>query len=429
MDQRNISISPEQIEALIAEQRYSNYLAERAERRANRLGWGWAICSAALLNTLGWQLLASSDNEYAQIVTSSVSDGTKYISDSIYNYIVSGTTPSVPTFAQRKFNPQPRFTGVDYRLVQIIERAEALAGYKFEVRECLRSQDRQEQLVKEGFSWTTNSYHKTGHACDIGMKGVDPMDNKLSWEWAHVINKHMQSAAAQLNLEVVWGGDWKKTPDGFHWQVARNNFVRQPVPMAKPKKQACLEPIVPTNKELVNYVECVGKVHGLPPGYMASLAYVESRFNTRAMANGTSDGAVGLYQFIPATATWMGVNDRFDVSDSTYGAAKYSVRLQQALPVGHKPVNIYMAYNQGYCGYTIIQQIADHGSSNYQCAGKVLDADRLYQNILGNTAGGYQKIIRQQGKLNTTSALAYINFMTNTYWPKGEAAWKQHTGR
>ena len=119
--------------------------------------------------------------------------------------------------------------GVDYRLVKIIHRAQELAPFSIDVVECIRDQSRQNKLFAQGFSWTTNSYHKTGHACDLTKQGVAQTDNKASWAAVREINKYMQQAAREQGVKLIWGGDWKTTPDGFHWQVPRDSFVKPPI--------------------------------------------------------------------------------------------------------------------------------------------------------------------------------------------------------
>ena len=57
--------------------------------------------------------------------------------------------------------------GVHPDLVKVVQRAISITKQDFAVIEGLRSKERQEQLVKEGKSQTTNSRHLTGHAVDI----------------------------------------------------------------------------------------------------------------------------------------------------------------------------------------------------------------------------------------------------------------------
>lgn len=61
-----------------------------------------------------------------------------------------------------------------------------------------------------------------------------------------------------------------------------------------------------------------GKKYGLDPKFLAAVAKAESNFNPRA---GSSAGAQGIMQFMPATAAGMGVNPH-DPRSAIYGAAR-----------------------------------------------------------------------------------------------------------
>jgi soluble lytic murein transglycosylase-like protein len=58
---------------------------------------------------------------------------------------------------------------------------------------------------------------------------------------------------------------------------------------------------------------------GIPPTVLAGMAYVESRFQNDAVSQA---GAVGMMQFLPSTASSMGVNP-YDPSSAIDGAARY----------------------------------------------------------------------------------------------------------
>ena len=329
--------------------------------------------------------------------------------------------------------PPAIMKGVDQRLVSVIQRAQKLAPFTFEVRECLRSQQRQELLFVKGVSWTRNSYHKTGHACDIGKPGVHPTDNKNSWKWARKINRYMQQAGRELRIKVTWGGDWKGTPDGFHWQVPRDKFVTQ-----KKKPAPCTLDGNQTS-QIIKYVECEGVKAGLPKGYMATVAYIESKYDINAVS---SAGAQGLYQFMPMTAAEVKLRDPFDIKQSTKAAIAYNKKNAGTLRQDYKPVELYMTHNQGVCGYNVLTDVVAVGSSKNKCGTRKPDGSlirdteaasiaamrqTIYRNILGNTSGRYQRIIKKQGSLNRKAAKAYITFMTKVYYPKGARAWKKLT--
>ena len=58
---------------------------------------------------------------------------------------------------------------------------------------------------------------------------------------------------------------------------------------------------------------------GIPPTVLAGMAYVESRFQNNVVSQA---GAVGMMQFLPSTASSMGVNP-YDPNSAIDGAARY----------------------------------------------------------------------------------------------------------
>ncbi len=107
--------------------------------------------------------------------------------------------------------------GVHPDLVKVVERAIQITKQDFVVIEGLRTAKRQAQLVKEGKSQTTNSRHLTGHAVDI----TPWVDGEISWDWKFYseVRNAMLQAAAELKIDIEWGGNWKNFKDGPHWQL------------------------------------------------------------------------------------------------------------------------------------------------------------------------------------------------------------------
>ena len=48
----------------------------------------------------------------------------------------------------------------------------------------------------------------------------------ISWDWKyyHQIADAMKKASKELNIDTEWGGDWKKFPDGPHFQLTWSNY-------------------------------------------------------------------------------------------------------------------------------------------------------------------------------------------------------------
>jgi len=115
-----------------------------------------------------------------------------------------------------------RLAGVHPELVACVKRAIELSTVDFAVLEGVRSKARQEQLVAAGASQTLNSRHIPGHAVDLGAW----VDNQVDWSWPlyHKIAAAMKEAAKELNVALVWGGDWRTFKDGPHFELDRRKY-------------------------------------------------------------------------------------------------------------------------------------------------------------------------------------------------------------
>jgi peptidoglycan L-alanyl-D-glutamate endopeptidase CwlK len=115
-----------------------------------------------------------------------------------------------------------RLQGVHPDLVKVVERAIEITTVDFTVLEGLRDPARQKLLVESGASQTLNSRHITGHAVDIGAL----VDNRIDWSWPlyHKIADAMKEAARELNVPIVWGGDWRSFKDGPHYELDRRKY-------------------------------------------------------------------------------------------------------------------------------------------------------------------------------------------------------------
>ena len=112
--------------------------------------------------------------------------------------------------------------GVNADLVKIVRFALELSTVDFGITEGVRSKDRQKQLLAEGKSQTMNSRHLTGHAVDV----VAYLGSQISWEWKYYeqIATAFKRAAAELNIPIEWGGDWKTLKDGPHFQLPHRDY-------------------------------------------------------------------------------------------------------------------------------------------------------------------------------------------------------------
>lgn len=110
-----------------------------------------------------------------------------------------------------------KLEGVDIRLVRLVEQAIKETTVDFAVTEGLRTPERQQQLVNDGYSQTMKSKHLTGHAVDL----VAIVDGKVSWDKKHYppIAEAMKKAAADQKVKIRWGGDFKSFFDGPHFEL------------------------------------------------------------------------------------------------------------------------------------------------------------------------------------------------------------------
>lgn len=117
-----------------------------------------------------------------------------------------------------------RLEGVHPDLVRIVKTAAAMSNLDFTVLEGLRTVDRQKELMKQGATKTLNSRHITGHAVDLAPM----LGGKISWDWPlyHRLAKIVKAAAADENVPITWGGDWRTFKDGPHWELPWKSYPK-----------------------------------------------------------------------------------------------------------------------------------------------------------------------------------------------------------
>lgn len=110
-----------------------------------------------------------------------------------------------------------KMKGVHPDLVRVVERAIQMTSIDFKVLEGLRTIERQKQLMAIGATRTMKSRHITGHAVDLCAL----LNGQVRWDWPlyNQIAQAMKGAAAELEIPIEWGGDWKTFKDGPHFQL------------------------------------------------------------------------------------------------------------------------------------------------------------------------------------------------------------------
>ena len=111
-------------------------------------------------------------------------------------------------------------SGVHPDLVAVVKLAISITEQDFTVIEGIRNINRQRELVKAGKSTTMNSRHITGHAVDMVPWPVDWND----LERFEVMSEAMKQAAEELDIPIVWGGDWKSFYDAPHFELDRKVY-------------------------------------------------------------------------------------------------------------------------------------------------------------------------------------------------------------
>ncbi len=108
---------------------------------------------------------------------------------------------------------EKRLKGVDIKLQHILRRLIKIMDVT--IIEGVRSQERQDELVKKGASKTKYSKHITGKAVDLAPYPIDWEDR----ERFHYMGGMLRGIAHELDIKVRWGGDWDS--DG---EIKDNSF-------------------------------------------------------------------------------------------------------------------------------------------------------------------------------------------------------------
>lgn len=117
-----------------------------------------------------------------------------------------------------------RLDGVHPDLVKVMKRAIGCSTVDFAVIEGLRTLATQKKYMAAGATRTMNSRHLTGHAVDIAPY----IEGKIRWDWPlfHQIAPVVKKAAAELNIPITWGGDWRSFKDGPHWELPWKQYPK-----------------------------------------------------------------------------------------------------------------------------------------------------------------------------------------------------------
>lgn len=118
-----------------------------------------------------------------------------------------------------------RLEGIHADLRRVMDRAIAISPIDFTILEGMRTLDRQKELLARGATTTLNSRHLTGHAVDLA-----PLVNgEVTWAWPvyHELAPHIKRAAQIEEVDLDWGGDWQRFPDGPHWELSWSAYPKK----------------------------------------------------------------------------------------------------------------------------------------------------------------------------------------------------------
>jgi peptidoglycan L-alanyl-D-glutamate endopeptidase CwlK len=117
---------------------------------------------------------------------------------------------------------EERLDTVAPQLADIVRKAATYLNFDLLVVEGARTVERQRELVAKGASKTLNSKHipdHTGYARAVDL--APQIGGQPRWDWPlfSIIAKAMKRAASELDIPVIWGGDWRTFRDGPHFEL------------------------------------------------------------------------------------------------------------------------------------------------------------------------------------------------------------------
>lgn len=112
---------------------------------------------------------------------------------------------------------------VDERLLYLANEVIKISPIQFEIIEGWRSEERQQELYKEGKSRCDGiikkSKHQEGKAIDFVC--YNPNTNRITWDKQYYIEvaKLFKEKAKELGIAIRWGGDFVGFFDGPHIEL------------------------------------------------------------------------------------------------------------------------------------------------------------------------------------------------------------------
>lgn len=123
---------------------------------------------------------------------------------------------------------EAKMLGVHDDLKAVTRRALQLSPFDFGITAGNRTAEEQYALYKQGSStldgYNKISRHQTGHAIDFVAYDEN---SKVTWsmEYYEAISAAFKQAARELNVPIIWGGDWSSFTDGPHIELDRTQYA------------------------------------------------------------------------------------------------------------------------------------------------------------------------------------------------------------
>lgn len=120
--------------------------------------------------------------------------------------------------------------GIHPDLRRVLDRALQESPIDLVINEGLRTIERQRELLRIGATKTLNSRHLTGHAIDfyawvdINKDGKTTFEEMSNPRLMRQIADAIKYAASELDVSIVWGGDWLKFKDYPHVELDRRKY-------------------------------------------------------------------------------------------------------------------------------------------------------------------------------------------------------------
>lgn len=123
---------------------------------------------------------------------------------------------------------ESRMIGVHGDLKRVVRRAIELTPFDFGITSGKRTAEEQNALFKKGASqldgYSKKSRHQSGHAIDFV---VYDENSKVTWGFSYYeqVSWAFKQAAKELNVPIVWGGDWVSFKDGPHVELDKRVYA------------------------------------------------------------------------------------------------------------------------------------------------------------------------------------------------------------